>query len=64
LEERESELIARVVANAFDTAELGQRPSLRFFGEHAGAPVLFRLLIDVKVDLFLEAAFEGGAVKQ
>src|SRR5262249_14385911 len=59
--EREPELIAHVVSNALDAAELHERSPSCFLGRNTRSKMFLELLVDVKLDLFVEAAFDGGS---
>src|SRR5262249_39572027 len=59
--EREPELIAHVVSNALDAAELHERSPSCFLGRNTRSKMFLELLVDVKLELFVEGAFDGGS---
>ena len=58
LEERGTELVARVRLGPLQAAELDVRLPARFLWRHAGAQVLVDLPLEVKANFFVETAFE------
>ena len=64
LEERGPILVARLLLEVFDSAELDERLAARFVRRHSGVTVLLGLLVDVKADLFVEPALLLPAVPQ
>jgi hypothetical protein len=58
VDQRRPDLVARRFPYQCGAAELEPRVAARFVGAHAGAAVLFGLLIDVKADLLVEAPLE------
>src|SRR5688572_1855091 len=58
LEAGGTELVTRPLAHLFHATESDQRLPPRFVRRHAGAPVLFDLLLDVKADLIVEPVLE------
>ena len=64
LKEDGAELVPSPFLDAFDTTKLRERASPSVLRRQTGAPMLLRLLIDVKADLLIEAPFENALVRQ